>query len=80
MGGANEKHAQQQRYTMARDGVYGNGNGGGYKRRAELDVLEIGSMGSFGLGDQTKTANEMYSDKLDLFTPAAVEEHLEFFR
>ena len=55
-------------------------NGGAYKRKAEFDVLEVGSYGTFGLGENAKTSNDMFTDKLDLFTPALVEEYLEYFR
>lgn len=58
----------------------GDGNGRGYKRKADIDVMEIGSFGSFGVGEQQTTAAEMYSDKLDLFSPGVSENVMEYFR
>ena len=56
----------------------GDRSGGAYKRKAAFDVLEVGTMGTFGLGEQARTSNDLYTDKLDLFSPAAVEEYLEY--
>lgn len=70
--------AQRAVNKMAENGI--QRNGGAYKRKAEFDVLEVGTHGSFGLGDQAKTSNDMYTDKLDIFSPSVVEEYLEYFR
>ena len=52
----------------------GNGaNGGGFKRRHEMDVMEIASGGTFGVGPDITTQAEVYSDKLDLFSKPPTE-------
>ena len=49
------------------------GNGGGVKRRHEMDVMEIASGGSFGVGPDITTQAEVYSDKLDFFSKPPTE-------
>ena len=49
------------------------GNGGGVKRRHDLDVMEIATGGTFGVGPDVVTQAEVYSDKLDLFSKAPTE-------
>jgi len=61
----------------------GNGNGNGHtkKRKAdEMDIVEFGSYGSFGIGPEVTTQAEVYSDKLDLFSIAPTEKQMKSFR
>ena len=60
----------------------GNGNGYGKKRKTEdnMDAMEFGSFGSFGIGSEVTTAADVYSDKLDLFSIAPTEKQMLFFR
>ena len=43
------------------------------KRRHEMDVMEIASGGSFGIGPDVSTLADVYSDKLDLFSKPPIE-------
>ena len=62
---------------MAKDG---SGNGNGKRRRVDMDVMEIGSFGTFGIGPEITTSADVYSDKLDLFSSVPTEGQMEYFR
>lgn len=63
---------------MPEIGVQTNGGGGG--KKSAMDVLEIGSFGSFGIGPETTTQADLLSDKMDIFSVPPVEGYMEYFR